>query len=156
MAQLDDLIDRADALVDILDRPVDGRDGKDGKDGRDGKDADPAMVAALVQQAVADMPPPRDGNDGLDADPDLIRAEVERAVGAMAARVGERGPQGPAGDIGPMPAHEWSGSKLRFEEAPGQWGPFVDLRGPRGAGGGGGSVIVSTTRPSFSYMPGGW
>lgn len=156
MIRIDDLIDRADALVDTLSRPVDGRDGLDGKDGRDGKDADPELVAELVRQAVADMPRPRDGTDGLDADPELIRAEVERSVGALTLRAGDRGPQGPAGDLGPMPAHEWQGTRLRFEVESGKWGPFVDLRGPRGAGGGGGSVIGSATRSSFSYMPGGW
>lgn len=155
--QLDDLLDRADELADALLAPIDGRDGKDGEPGRAGKDADPAMVAALVAQAMADVPRPRDGKDGLDADPALVRAEVARAVGAMALRSGERGPRGAAGEIGPMPRHEWRGTELRFEEAPGEWGPFVNLRGPRGqSGGGGGITEVAAPAPVKSYFPGGW
>lgn len=158
--QLDHLLDRADELADSLLAPIDGRDGKDGAPGRDGKDADPEMVAALVAQAVADMPFPRDGRDGLDADPALVRAEVARAISAMTLRAGDRGAQGVAGEIGPMPAHEWSGTKLRFEEAPGTWGEWVDLRGPRGIGGGGG-ILNEAPPPSppvfiGSYFPNGW
>lgn len=155
-----ELYDRAAALAAELTAPVDGRDGIDGVDGRDGKDADPAMVAALVAQAMADLPLPRDGRDGLDADPALVRAEVARAVNAMTLRAGERGLQGDPGEIGPMPAHEWSGTKLRFEEAPGAWGEWVDLRGPRGIGGGGGILNEAPppAPPVFigSYFPNGW
>lgn len=62
---------------------------------------------------------------------------------------GERGPQGPRGPEGPpgpkgdKPAHQWRGSKLRFEKPDGTWGKYVDLQGPAGrrggSGGGGGS-----------------
>lgn len=34
-----------------------------------------------------------------------------------------------------FPRHEWDGTKLRFEKAPGEWGEWVDLRGPRGYAG---------------------
>ncbi|HAS45884.1 MAG TPA: hypothetical protein DCS93_35710 [Microscillaceae bacterium] len=30
------------------------------------------------------------------------------------------------------PSHEWSGTQLRFEFPSGNWGPFVDLKGPKG------------------------
>lgn len=47
--------------------------------------------------------------------------------------------------MGPMPSHEWKGSKLRFEKPDREgdpiWGEWTELRGPRGfdgAGGGGG------------------
>ena len=44
--------------------------------------------------------------------------------------------------MGPMPDHQWSGTSLRFQEPDGDWGKYVDLRGPQGyagaAGGGGG------------------
>jgi hypothetical protein len=53
-----------------------------------------------------------------------------------------------------MPEHEWKGTELRFEIAPGEWGEFVNLQGPQGkrgaAGGGGGSVQQNT------YFPSGW
>lgn len=71
---------------------------------------------------------------------------------------GEHGPPGP---VGPMPAHEWEGTKLRFELAPGQWGSYVDLQGPPGTDArtvlglpvhGGGSATTSAN----SYWPAGW
>lgn len=62
---------------------------------------------------------------------------------------GEQGPVGPKGDqgpVGPAPDHRWDGAKLQFEKPNGEWGPKVDLRGPRGprgldgsSGGGGGT-----------------
>jgi hypothetical protein len=70
---------------------------------------------------------------------------------------GERGPPGPRG---PRPDHEWSGTRLRFEKADGDWGQFVDLKGDKGEQGnagtaaiGGGTVIV---QQGNSYFPAGW
>lgn len=79
--------------------------------------------------------------------------------------VAEAGPPGPPG---PMPRHKWEGTALAFEQGPDgkQWGPSVDLEGPRGepgtqtivhAGGGsfpvpaaagGKQVFVSATQPA--------
>jgi hypothetical protein len=42
------------------------------------------------------------------------------------------GPQGPKGDT---PDHEWSGTRLRFENPDGTWGDFTDLKGPKGKDG---------------------
>lgn len=39
------------------------------------------------------------------------------------------GPQGPKGD---KPAHEWVGSRIRFENPDGSWGDFENLKGPKG------------------------
>lgn len=39
------------------------------------------------------------------------------------------GPEGPKGDI---PSHEWSGSRLRFENSDGSWGKWTNLKGPKG------------------------
>lgn len=68
---------------------------------------------------------------------------------------GVPGAQGERGDTGPMPAHEWRGTQLRFEKPDGTWGDFVELRGPKGArgdrgasGGGGGSSSGSGFDPS--------
>lgn len=51
---------------------------------QDGKDADPTVIARMVSEAVAALPPPRPGKD---ADPDqvaaLVRSEVERVVAAI-------------------------------------------------------------------------
>lgn len=68
-------------------------------------------------------------------------------------KIGPRGPEGlpgergPKGDRGPIPEHEWDGSKLRFKKPNGQWGEWVNLRGKPGgssstigSGGGGSST----------------
>lgn len=68
------------------------------------------------------------------------RAESERAEILAAAK----GDPGDSGETGPMPRHQWRETELRFERAPGKWGQWVDLRGPRGLGGGGGG---SSFRP---------
>lgn len=154
MSNLDELFARAEALADDLERP---------RDGKDGKDADPAAIKLLVDEAIADMPKARDGKD---ADPSLIRSEVERAIRSIVVR------DGADGEIGPMPKHEWQGTQLRFEQAPGVWGKWTDLQGPPGpaqevryVGGVGGAYPVAGppgpagppgTGGGFSYMPSGW
>lgn len=45
---------------------------------------------------------------------------------------GNPGLQGEQGRMGPIPNHEWEGTKLRFELPTGEWGEFVDLVGPEG------------------------
>jgi len=93
-----------------------------------------------------------------------------RAVSILQSRIGklagEVGPQGPKGDTGGMPRHEWDGPRLRFEQEPGVWGEFVDLEGPRGKPGAPaqsagfrlGSVVDLTSTPSTTngYWPAGW
>lgn len=83
----------------------DGLDGKDGKDGVDGKsislDEVRALLADMVQKAVAQIPPPKDGKDGVDADPEFIRAEVQRAVDLIPKpRDGRDGMKGERGEPG--------------------------------------------------------
>lgn len=46
------------------------------------------------------------------------------------------------GADGHTPAHEWKGSKLRFEKPDGTWGEWVDLRGKPGKDGKSGTVVV--------------
>lgn len=69
---------------------------------------------------------------------------------------GAAGKQGPKGDTGPMPRHEWSGTKLRFEKPDGTFGKFVDLKGDKGEEGRGGVVVVGGGRSSGigSLLPG--
>jgi len=58
-----------------------------------------------------------------------------------------------------MPRHRWNGSKLQFEQAPGDvWGEEVDLKGPAGRDGIGGVVQTSARGSSTgnSYFPSGW
>lgn len=45
---------------------------------------------------------------------------------------GEQGIQGIQGEKGDKPAHEWSGTELRFENPNGTWGSYVDLKGDQG------------------------
>lgn len=44
--------------------------------------------------------------------------------------------------VGWTPGHQWDGTKIRFEQEPGVWGPWVDVEGPRGRDGmnGGGGI----------------
>ena len=42
---------------------------KDGEDGVDGKDADPDLIRQMVEQAVADLPPPTPGEPGPQGEP---------------------------------------------------------------------------------------
>lgn len=85
----------------------------------------------LIPQPPEPPPEPPQGERGEKGEPG------ESIVGPR----GPKGDQGEQGPIGPMPDHQWDGTRLRFEEPDGDWGKYVDLRGPiglPGAGGGGG------------------
>lgn len=43
--------------------------------------------------------------------------------------------RGNTGPMGAMPKHQWDGTSLRFEKAPGVWGEFVNLQGENGTPG---------------------
>jgi len=64
-------------------------------------------------------------------------AQPKNKVGPQGEQ-GPMGPQGPQGEPGPKgdkgdpPAHQWRGTKLRFENPDGSWGKFVDLKGDKG------------------------
>ena len=47
---------------------------------------------------------------------------------------GATGPQGPTGATGPTPAHQWSGTSLRFFNGS-TWGAYVNLKGSTGTTG---------------------
>ena len=72
------------------------------------------------------------GADGKDGQPGK-----QGPVGST-GRDGKDGPAGADGKAGPMPQHEWQGTKLRFQLTPKTWGRWVDLQGPSG------SVTVAT------------
>lgn len=119
---------------------------------RDGKDADPAVIQVMVRAAVDQIPAPKDGKD---ADPaviqDMVRAAVDQipapkdgtsvtlddvrpVLGKMvrhAVKLLPLAEDGEPGPMGPMPRHQWEGTRLRFE-LPEGWGPFVELQGPPG------------------------
>ena len=71
----------------------------------------------------------------------VARAKVdsENRQAFLAAAKGEPGERGLPG---PAPAHEWQGSKLRFEQPDGTWGKFTDLKGPVGDKGEAGQQLV--------------
>lgn len=117
------------------------------RNGLDGRDADPAEIERSVAEHVAKIPKPADGRD---ADPEAITRQIREAVKSITVPVakdgspgprGPEGPQGPEGPPGPKPRHEWKETQLRFERPDGEWGKYVELRGPPGYGAGGGTVI---------------
>ena len=135
-----------------------GEAGLAGRDGLNGKDFDPDLLRIEVQRSVDLIPVPLDGLNGTHG------TDGTSGVDGLNGKDGTRGPRGPKGEpgaqgepglIGPMPAHEWDGTKLRFEDAPGEWGKFKDLRGPRGIGGGGSAQVASPALLN-SYFPNGW
>ncbi len=83
------------------------------------------------------------GDPGEQGAPGPVGPKGDRGTPGEKGDPGPAGPAGPAGPTGPMPRHEWRGSLLRFEHAPGQWGDWTDLRGPRGARGIGGGGFSS-------------
>lgn len=100
-----------------------GIQGPEGPPGRPGLDGMPGV--SIRGERGERGQDGRDGVDGVDA-------------------VGTPGEKGEKGDIGPVPKHQWRGTSLRFEEAPDEWGKYVDLRGRDGLNsrntiGGGGS-----------------
>jgi hypothetical protein len=75
----------------------------------------------------------------------LVLRKRQREVDASeraAFLAGAKGEPGPKGDTGPMPAHEWKGTTLRFEQPNGTWGKFVDLKGATGKDGAAGRTVV--------------
>ena len=93
-----------------------GKDGAPGKDGVDGKDG--IGLRGDPGPRGRDGPPGKPGRDGAPG------------------KDGERGP------VGPMPKHEWQGTKLRFQQTDNKWGKWVDLQGKPGKAGSGGGVFV--------------
>lgn len=65
--------------------------------------------------------------------------------------------------MGPMPDHQWDGTKLRIQNPDGTWGPWVDLKGQPGiqgfSGGGGGGGLTKTQALQLQTLLdifGGW
>lgn len=75
-----------------------------------------------------------------------MEADAKDRARFLASAKGDPGPQGPKGDTGPVPAHEWNGTKLRFQKPDGEWGKFVDLKGDTGPDHG--TVVIHSGGPS--------
>lgn len=75
------------------------------------------------------------------------RAAIARAKAEAAERdaflAAAKGDKGEKGDTGPMPDHQWDGTKLRFQKPDGTWGKWTDLRGKPGKDGKDGAIIIS-------------
>ena len=68
---------------------------------------------------------------------------------------GATGPQGPTGATGSTPAHQWSGTSLRFFNGS-TWGAYVNLKGAIGATGATGAKgDTGATGPTGSQGPAG-
>jgi hypothetical protein len=104
-----------------------GQDGAPGLAGAPGAKGDPGEKGDPGKEG----PKGKDGRQGKDGRP------------------GKDGKDGKDGERGPMPDHEWVGTKLRFEKPDGTWGSLVDLKGPEGKRGPPGAAGFSTS----SYEP---
>lgn len=79
------------------------------------------------------------------------------ATGATGPKgdTGATGPQGPTGATGPTPAHQWSGTSLRFFNGS-TWGAYVNLKGATGATGATGAKgDTGATGPTGPQGPAG-
>ena len=55
--------------------------------------------------------------------------------------------------MGPVPKHEWQGTKLRFQQTDSKWGKWTDLQGKPGKAGSGGGVFVGGSTGGGSVNP---
>lgn len=148
---------------------VTGRPGKDGRDGGglagvefvEGKDG-VSMKLRLADGREVISPALKHGEPGSDgvglrgirrvgnklvADlSDGRSVDAGFVADGLNGRPGTHGKDGDAGPPGPLPRHQWDGTKVHFEQSrqpDGEpvWGPWADLRGPQGknrTGGGSG------------------
>ncbi len=79
-------------------------------------------------------------------------AAQKDAIAVLTDRLPGAGADGEAGEMGPMPKHEWDGTRLRFEQGPDGrlWGQWVDLKGERGREGISGVVVQKVNGPGGS------
>ena len=133
-----------------------------------------AVIAKKLRELRADFvglskqpgPAGRDGKNGADGVGIAGRDGLDGKDGERgpAGPAGPRGPVGPPGkdgadgERGPLPDHQWKGTRLRFQKPDGGWGKYIDLKGERGPagatgvaiGGGGGSGWSPSGLPAAS------
>lgn len=137
------------------------KDGKDGIPGTNGKDGARGPIGPMPEHEwigtnlrfqepsgewgeFVDLEGPQGdqgapGKDGQDGKDGVDGKDGQRGPKGEKGDNGEDGRDGSPGPIGPMPDHQWDGTRLRFEEPDGDWGKYVDLRGPQGDRGASGS-----------------
>jgi len=120
-----------------------------------------AILATKDQGPTGDRGPRGEvGSTGEVGERGLIGKAGDSGRDGKDGTKGERGPKGDTGTTGLPPDHEWEGKELRFRRPDGQWGPSVDLEGPKGpqgtagrrGGGGGGGTLSDSHSPSVSLL----
>ena len=130
------------AAVDAFARNVSkepGPAGPRGPQGATGDKGDPGDDG--LQGAKGDRGDP--GPRGEKGDPGDAGPQGAAGPRGEKGEKGDRGEKGEKGDTGPVPEHEWSGTKLRWKKPDGKWGKYVDLKGEKGpAGKNAGTIVV--------------
>lgn len=154
-----------------------GTDGQDGATGPQGPQGDPGPQGPQGPQGIQGPAPAHEWGDGTTNPASSLRfqnsdgtwgtfvnllgpigPEGPEGVQGPTGPQGPQGPQGPTGpkgdkgDTGPRPSHEWSGTSIRFQEADGTWGLFVDLQGPTGPTGPQGIQGPTGPRPAHEWL----
>jgi len=137
-----------------------GESGSQGERGLDGAQGEPGQIGPEGPRGPQGARGPS-GEIGPRGERGPRGEQGARGLTGKTGRAGERGPQGERGpkgekgdkgdpgEMGPMPRHEWKGTALRFQQTKEVWGPWVDLRGPRGVGGGGGGMTTPAPADSL-------
>lgn len=137
------LRDLRHAFTDLSKQPgppgVEGKEGLRGPPGRDGTNGKPGAPGKDGRNGT-DGVDGKDGRDGSDGTP------------------GADGKDGADGDVGPIPKHQWQGTKLRFQQTAKRWGKWTDLKGPSVGGmvvasADGGSGFDPNSLPLADYSP---
>ena len=123
------------------------------KPGKDGKPPTATELAKLVSGHIKKHPP-KAGKPGKNGRPPTSR-EIRREVRAeLKANPPKGGGQGKPGPIGPMPKHQWKGTRLRFERSPDVWGKWTDLEGQPGPATGGGGRASAAAKAYSEALTG--
>lgn len=116
----------------------DGANGKDGKDGLNGIDGKNSKDGIDGKNGI-------DGLDGADGKDGKNGKDGINGKDGQDGKDGKNGTNGKDGRNGKIPEHEWSGTKLRFQQSDGNWGEYVDLQGKKGLNGFNGNAPVTIT-----------
>ena len=129
-----------------------GPQGERGLDGAPGATGATGMQGARGPQGYAGERGPQGatgetGPAGADGQAGMPGADGKAGLQGVRGQAGE---QGQKGDTGPAPAHEWQGTKLRFQKPDGKWGKYTELKGKDGKEGRVG--VISVNRSSGTSL----
>lgn len=103
------------------------KDRKDGKPGRDGATPSKELLLSLITPLI------KPGKDGeTPSDQKLLDLIISVMPDPIPGPPGKPGKEGKRGKTGKMPAHEWNGTLIRFQNPDGSWGEYKNLQGPAG------------------------